>query len=171
EVDVAGDLGEAWQASLEAASDASVFDFGNGRPLWKLKIMRSSGGGVVSNALHFTFMHGLSDQRSANALLHELLSHLVARSRGEVPEAPTPLPFPRSNEDVLTQGEPDYGKLLEYALAQADHGGRPSVKLPSSLRSTDRRPRRRTGGFSQTSRRPPNGCWTSRRSRPRATTG
>jgi len=133
-------LGKAWQLAFEKSLDASTFDFENG-PLWSLKLLRSKG----ASALHFSFIHALDDQRSANQLVHELLTHMEAADRGEALAPPAPLPLAASIEDVLLLEELDAMKLAGYALSQLAHASMPVIAVPSSLRQEERTPRKNWG--------------------------
>jgi len=139
--EVSDDLDMDWQRSFEAALDACRFDFDQG-PLWRLKLMR---GKDNKNALHFSFVHSLDDQRSANQFIHELLSHMDVLEKGDALADAEPLPFPRSIEEVLLVKELDPMKLAGYAASQLAHGGSGNVKLPSSVRSEERPPRKNWG--------------------------
>jgi len=139
--DAEGDFAEAWRRGFEASLDSSTFDFDSG-PLWRLKLLRGGGPAAGRSAFLFSFVHALDDQRSANALLHELLSHMEAAQRGEPWAAPESLAPPGSVEQALLKGELDVGRLASYALSQAEAGGKPNVVLPSALRAQERQPRK-----------------------------
>lgn len=140
-VDATRNLDEEWQRSFESALDASVFDFDQG-PLWRLRLMLGSGN---HSALHFSFVHSLDDQRSANTLVHELLTHMDAVDSGAIPAEPGVMTFPESIEDVLLARDLDPMNLLNYAISQLTHGSQPNVMLPSGLRSEDRAPKQNWG--------------------------
>jgi len=134
-IEVEGDLDDAWRSSFEASLDKSTFDLASG-PLWGVRLMRDVRAG--RSALLFSMVHALDDQRSGNILLHDILSHMEAAERGVTLPAPLPLALSKSLEDVFLTDEIDVGVLVGYALSQAEAGGKPSVMIPSALRSRER---------------------------------
>lgn len=135
--DLTGEFEETWKGLFEASLDKSTFDFEAG-PLWRLKLLRKG----KENALLFSFVHSLDDQRSGNIFLHDVLTHMEAAAGGTIVPDPEPLPVPKSIEDVFLTDEVDIQKLVGYALAQAELGSKPSVMIPSALRSAERDPKK-----------------------------
>lgn len=132
------DFSLAWRKDFEATLDKSTFDLTSG-PLWRLKLLRHrKPSGDHESVLLVSFIHSLSDQKSANVFLNDLLEHMAAAERGQPLSSPEPLPHPKSLEDVFLVDELDVQKLAEYALSQAEAGGKPSVLVPSALRSPER---------------------------------
>lgn len=132
------DFSSIWKKNFEASLDKSVFDLTSG-PMWRLKLLRHrKTSGDYESAFLVSIIHSLDDQKSANILLNDLLEHMATAERGQPLSSPEPLPHPRSLEDVFLADELDAQRLAEYALSQAEAGGRPSVMVPSALRSTER---------------------------------
>lgn len=142
--DVAGDFDAKCKEYFEQSLDRSTFDFQEG-PLWKLRLLRQGGfrgplGG--RSALLFSFVHSIDDQKSANILLHDILSNL--QEEGDVAD-PEPAELPASLEDVFLKDDLDVQKLAGYALSQAEAGAVPFMKIPSALRSVERNVRKNFG--------------------------
>ncbi|CAE7251901.1 unnamed protein product [Symbiodinium natans] len=142
--EVSGDFDAKCKERFEASLDKTTFDLENG-PLWKLRLLRQAGfrgprGG--RSTLLFSFVHSVDDQKSANILLHELLTHMESAEKGERIEDPTPAALPASLEDVFLQDELDVQKLAGYALSQATAGAKPFMQLPSALRAAERNVRK-----------------------------
>lgn len=145
--DVSGDFDAKCKEHFEQSLDKTTFDFENG-PLWKLRLLRQPGfrgprGG--RSAMLFSFVHSIDDQKSANILLHDLLSHMEAAEKGDPIEDPKPAALPASLEDVFLQDELDVQKLAGYALSQASAGAVPFMKVPSALRAAERNVRKNFG--------------------------
>jgi len=138
EVSEAGtEFDSQWREDLQTAMQGSNFDPEVG-PLWRLKLLR----GESSTAMIFTFLHAADDQRSGNMLIHEILTHMTASERGQPLGPPEQLKMPKSIEEAFLGDGFEMGKLVDYAMAQAASGARPSVKLPSTLKAPEREQRK-----------------------------
>ena len=142
--DVSGDFDAKCKEYFEQSLDRSSFNFTHG-PLWKLRLLRQGGfrgpaGG--RSAFLFSFVHSIDDQKSANILLHDLLSHM--QEEGELVD-PEPAELPASLEEVFLKDDMDFQKLAGYALSQAQAGAVPFMKIPSALRSVERAVRKNFG--------------------------
>eukprot|EP00929_Paragymnodinium_shiwhaense_P069333 TRINITY_DN3497_c0_g1_i1.p1 TRINITY_DN3497_c0_g1~~TRINITY_DN3497_c0_g1_i1.p1 ORF type:complete len:905 (+),score=212.67 TRINITY_DN3497_c0_g1_i1:59-2773(+) len=127
-----GKFEESWKAAFEDFLQGVLLDLETG-PVWQLRLVQ----GADESALVFAFDHAADDQRSANLLVHELLTHMDAAEKGSPPAyPPAPLEMPAALEEAMLQEELDVWKLGDYALSQVAASSRPSIKLPSSLRSS-----------------------------------
>jgi len=140
-VDADGDFEGTWRSKLEDMLDSSSFDFESG-PMWKLTLLRGEGS---INAMQFAFVHSLDDQSSGNDLVHQILSYMEAAESGQQWDDPDSMAVPASIEEALLQGEIDLARFAKYALSQAEASGFPSIKLPSSMRSSERSARKNWG--------------------------
>lgn len=125
---------------LEASLDKSMFDFSTG-PLWKVRLLKQAGfrgPAGERTALLFSCVHSIDDQKSANILVHELLSHMEASEENQPLADPVRLALPKSLEEIFLTEELDIEKLAGYAISQAKSGATPSVMVPSALRSKNR---------------------------------
>ncbi len=143
--------GSSWYAGpFEAALDATDFDQVEG-PLWRLRVLNrrrqggQGGAGEAETALLFAFNHAISDQASANTIVHELLSALAssasAPSAAASPPPPPPVvppavpqPFPPSIEEAVLAGRGLGLNTLRYAVREGVLGALPCTILPHPSR-------------------------------------
>eukprot|EP00316_Scyphosphaera_apsteinii_P023573 CAMPEP_0119307144 /NCGR_PEP_ID=MMETSP1333-20130426/7714_1 /TAXON_ID=418940 /ORGANISM="Scyphosphaera apsteinii, Strain RCC1455" /LENGTH=596 /DNA_ID=CAMNT_0007310617 /DNA_START=320 /DNA_END=2110 /DNA_ORIENTATION=- len=109
------ELDTAWKAAFDAAMDGSIFDEDGDGPLWRMTLVRSEGGGVIS-ALIYQANHAVSDQLSFNFILDEMLA-VCAKLRAEgTVEPPEQLPLPPSVEGALLGKEQRQAEEIKARL-------------------------------------------------------
>jgi len=112
---------------FEYELDNSNFDKENG-PLWRVSWLRTTE--TPSSCLVFTFNHAISDQISANQLLHQILIHMGEEKLQEQPILTYKVP-PSMEETVGARGM-SLG-TGSYAIQQMVNGGIPTVVIPQHL--------------------------------------
>ena len=119
---------------FEAALDGTKMDTATG-PLWYLKVLLHKEGSL---ALLFVFNHAISDQASANTMVHELLDML---NQG-VPPQLAPQPFPPSIEEaVLGPARNTFGlTTIKYAVREGLLGALPITLQPHPSRQPPQAP-------------------------------
>lgn len=138
--DVVGvnDGGSGWYAApFEAALDATDFDQAEG-PLWQLRVLRrQSAWKKAESALLFAYNHAISDQASANTVVHELLAALSANLSANLSATaspPPPQPFPPSIEQAVVAGRDPGLNTLRYTIREGVLGALPCTTLPHPSR-------------------------------------
>ena len=144
-VDIDGDksdLKSSWNAkfatNLDSGSDWC--DVNNG-PLWKIELHRLTSAGLEAPcALVFTFNHAISDQSSANMLMHHIISNMASiEENGFVKEKAMKQKLPISMEDSVLGMNQSFSdiqtggmslKTVSYVAGKAAEGFRSPVILP-----------------------------------------
>ena len=109
-------LEAAWRTGFEDAMDGLVLDEDGDGPLWRLTLYAEEGGAAGSSAMVYAANHAISDQRSFNLVLSEVM-RVCAEVRGGTPPAmSTPLPLPPSVEDALLGREQRQAEEIKSRL-------------------------------------------------------
>ena len=90
-------LEAAWRGGFDEVMDGLVLDEDGDGPLWQVTLYR----GAEASALVYAANHAVSDQRSFNMVLSEVLAAIARARAGEGVGEPTPLPLPPSVEGAL----------------------------------------------------------------------
>lgn len=136
------DLEKEWKTkfalNLDSGADWCNVEKG---PLWKIELLQLKDGDLNSPcALMFTFNHAISDQRSVNMLIDQIVSNLASvEEKGSVTNPAVPNTIPVSMEDSVlgvnksfkdVQLEGFSFNTLKYVAEKAFEGFRSPVILP-----------------------------------------